>query len=69
MRLTDPVRVYYGEWFSEGRISAIEEGHVVVDFLDWVQKYRTDEITVEWIMYARVLTAKPSSGVIVADYR
>lgn len=69
MRLNDPVRVYEGEWFSEGRITAIEGGRVTVDFLDWIQVYEVHELRIEYILFNEVLCASPNAGIILEDFR
>jgi hypothetical protein len=68
MKLGEPVRFYEGEWFSEGTIITVETDSVVVDFLDWKQRYKLSELRTSYIFYQRVLvTIGP--GEVVEDYR
>lgn len=71
MKVGDPVRVYdeNEEWFSEGEITTISAVHVEVDFIDWVQRYRPDQIRVRHIFYAELLVTRATEGETISDFR
>ncbi len=57
MRPGDLVRYYEGPWYYEGKIEEIDAHIVVVDYLDWKQKYRLEDLKIEYIYYRPVLVA------------
>jgi hypothetical protein len=62
------VRLYEGEWFSEGRVTKIENGLVTVDFCDWVERFEAGALAVEYPLYQEVWVVC-RRGEIVADFR
>ena len=68
MEISDPVRVYDGEWYSEGRIIEIHDTKILVDFMDWIQQYDAAELQERYIYYQRVLIPT-STGITVEDFR
>lgn len=55
MKIEDAVHLYEGEWYFEGRITAIDGESVTVDFIDWVQRYRPHELRVSYIHFQEVI--------------
>jgi len=68
MRLNDPVRVYEGEWYNEGRVVELHSTYVIVDFLDWKQQYSLSELQIAYIHYKRVWVSI-AQGVTTEDFR
>lgn len=68
MKVGDPVRLYSDEWFQEGTITSLGPDEVLVDFLDWIQRYKPAEIRVSCIHYAEILVVI-GEGELVTDYR
>jgi hypothetical protein len=68
MKLGDFVRFYEGQWFSEGRVTTIENDSAIVDFMDWKQRYKLTELRETYIHFARVFVAI-GPGVVVEDFR
>jgi len=68
MKINDPVHLYEGEWFNEGRIIAMGPSGIDVDFLDWVQRFQKNELTVSYIYYQEILVVS-GSGEIIEDFR
>ena len=68
MKINDPVHLYEGEWFNEGRVTSVDAEGVVVDFCDWVQRYQPSELKVSYIFYRKILVVS-GKGEIVSDFR
>jgi hypothetical protein len=69
MVLDAVVRIYEGEWFSEGRVIEIADDFVLVDFSDWKQRYAKSELKVEHIFYQTIWIATRESGQTIEDFR
>jgi hypothetical protein len=68
MRISDPVRIYEGEWFNEGHIIELTPGAVLVDFMDWKQRYSPSELVATYIHFKKVWVAS-AAGETVEDFR
>ena len=68
MKISDPVHLYEGEWFNEGRITVIEHDRVDVDFIDWVQRFKPSELRVEYVFFKQIWVPT-APGECVHDFR
>lgn len=75
MKVGDKVRIYYdGKWFDkdvsfdEGDIEFLDDEHVIVDFLDWKQRFRRSDVVLVFPFTGPVYVAS-TEGEIVQDYR
>jgi hypothetical protein len=68
MKINDPVRIYDGEWFSEGRVKSIADDGITVDFLDWVQRFQPDNLRADFIYFQEVWVVT-GGGEMLADFR
>lgn len=63
------VRLYEGEWFSEGRVTKIDEGgKVTVDFSDWVEAFEPSALRLTYLLYQEVWVVD-RRGEIITDFR
>jgi hypothetical protein len=77
MKVGDPVRFYEdgdailfhdeNEWFTLGQIVNIGEQGVEVDFMDWVSLIPTDELHIEYFLYAPTLVSN-TRGRVISDF-
>lgn len=67
MKVSDPVHLYEGEWFNEGRITAITPEGVDVDFIDWVQRYEPSELQITYVFY-RKIWVPTAPGIRIHDF-
>lgn len=68
MKINDPVRIYEGEWFSEGHIKVISPEGVTVDFMDWVQRFQPTDLVANYIYFQEVWVVT-GNGEMLADFR
>ncbi len=68
MKIHDPVHLYEGEWFNEGRITAVSDEWVEVDFIDWVQRFQPTELRVDYVFFKQIWVPI-APGVCVQDFR
>jgi len=68
MKIDDPVRIYEGDWFSEGHIKSIADEGITVDFMDWVQRFQPGELKLDIIYFQEILVVT-GVGEILVDYR
>lgn len=58
MNIGEKVRIYVeDDWFDEGRIIELEQDHVIVDFLDWKQKFNHSELQKNYIHFSKIWVA------------
>ena len=58
MIIGEQVRIYAeDDWFDEGRIVEISQDCVIVDFLDWKQKYKRAELRKNYIHFIKIWVA------------
>jgi hypothetical protein len=67
MDIGETVRIYEKKWFNQGKIIEIEDDCVIVDFVDWIHKFKKSELVLEIIFYEDVWVAK--GGEIITDFR
>lgn len=67
----DEVRKYYeDDAFDSGLVQQIDEGWVVVDFYDWIERWRDDKFIQYYVYLEGIEVYLPEgSGEIVEDFR
>jgi hypothetical protein len=66
--LNSQVRLYEGEWFTEGKVVSVLDDIVIVDYCDWKQQYKLSELRTEYIFYVEVIIPT-APGTTIVDYR
>lgn len=63
------VRLYdEGDWFSEGRVTKIEDGRVTVDFADWMEEFDGSDLQLSYMLFQEVWVVV-RRGTITVDFR